>query len=316
MNVSFSFLQFRARLRPHVHFHPAFERNRVDRRAAAHHADVEGRLWRSRDLDSAELLDGAAHRERGTDEAEGAVAVAAGAFERRAIPLAADGAVGDVVAAARAVHRDEGLDAVFVGPFQEEVLHAAQVAESFFADVADEEDVALRRDAGCVHRANDRQQHRERSRVVADARRGEPGAVTLDLDVRAFRKHRVEMCGDGDERAAAGASAQAHDVAFGITFDVRQASGAQHLEVRRAACVFLERRRRNLRELDDFGDETVVILVDGRHRGLELRIVDDALHSSVGRGSLRPGGQRAEAQHEGDRSSDTSSSGHLLPLTS
>ena len=78
-------------------------------------------------------------------------------------------------------------------------------------------------DAGRVHRANHREQHGQRPRVVADARRRQPRAVALDLDVGALGKHGVEVRGDRDERAAAGALAQAHDVAFGVPLDVGQA---------------------------------------------------------------------------------------------
>ncbi len=56
-----------------------------------------------------------------------------------------------------------------------------------------------------------------------------------------------------------------------------EAGGAQHLQIRRAARVFLERRRGDFGQLDDLGDEPIVILVERGHRRFEFRIVDDAL---------------------------------------
>src|SRR6185436_2461793 len=96
-------------------------------------------------------------------------AVPARALECHAVPLAADGAVGDARAAAGPVDRDEHLDPILVGAFQEQMFDAAKIAGAFFADVADEEDVARGLNPGFVHRANDREQHRKRARVVADA---------------------------------------------------------------------------------------------------------------------------------------------------
>ena len=103
----------------------------------------------------------------GIDHAERAVAVAAGPFERHAVAQAADRDVRD--AEAGAVDRHEAIDLPF-HPFAEQVLHAAQIAEAFFADGADERDRSRRLDAVLDHRARDRQHHREPATVVADAR--------------------------------------------------------------------------------------------------------------------------------------------------
>ena len=159
-------------------------------------------------------------------------------------------------------------------PSLQQVLDAAQVAEAFFADVADEENVAGRCEIpAAVHRADHREQHGQRSRVVADARRGEPRALALDADVRAFRKDGVEMRGDGDERTAGGPSApHAHDVAFGVALDVGQTVLPQHLQKCRAAFVFLERRRGNFGERDDVGNHAVVEVFDRLQRCLNPRV--------------------------------------------
>ena len=71
--------------------------------------------------------------------------------------------------------------------------------------------------------------------VVAHARRREPRAGALDRDVGALGEHRVEVRGNREDRAARGALAQAHDVAFGVALDVGEAVLAEHLEIGRAA---------------------------------------------------------------------------------
>ena len=75
----------------------------------------------------------------------------------------------------------------------EQLLHAAQIAEPFLADVGDERDRARRLDVGLLHLADDRDHHREAAAVVADARSLEQVALALHLDVGAFGEHRVEM---------------------------------------------------------------------------------------------------------------------------
>ena len=50
---------------------------------------------------------------------------------------------------------------------------------------------------------DDRDEHGEAAAVVADARPAQDRAVALHLDVRALRKHGVEMRGDHDDADAA-----------------------------------------------------------------------------------------------------------------
>src|SRR5690606_15750211 len=146
-----------------------------------------------------------------------------GALERHAIAPAADGARDDVAAVADAVDRDEHRDAVAVAALGEEVADASQVAGPLLADVANKEDVAGRPYAGFVQRADDGEDDGRAARVVADARRQEARLVAFHADVGGFGEHRVEVRGDGEERAVAGATSQPHHVAFFIALDVLEA---------------------------------------------------------------------------------------------
>ena len=127
--------------RAHVELHPAFERNRVHRRAAADAADVERRPRLLRHLQLLDLGDRASHRAHRVGHAERAEAVAARALEGDAIAMAADRDVGHVHAGA--VDRHEPIDLILQRRL-EQLLHAAQIAEPFFADVGDEGDRARR----------------------------------------------------------------------------------------------------------------------------------------------------------------------------
>jgi hypothetical protein len=140
-------------------------------------------------------------------------------------------------------------------------------------------------DLRLVHGAKQREQHRQRARVVADARRGQPCSAALHRDVRALGKHGVEVRDDRDERTAGGihASANTHDVADFVALDVGELVRAQHLQIGRAAFVFHERRRRNLGQLDDFRDQSIVIAIDRRHGRAKSCVREHALHARVGR---------------------------------
>ena len=122
----------------------------------------------------------------------------------------------------------------------------------------------------------------------------EARAVALDLHVRAFRKHGVQVRGDRDQRAAAGAFAHAHDVAFGVALDAGEPAlrAASRDTPRRA--VFLERRRRNLGQRDDLVDQPIVIAIDRGHRRGQLRVRGDALDGRVDRRHLRARCRRYE----------------------
>ena len=139
------------------------------------------------------------------------------ALERHAVAQAADGDVRD--AEPGAIDRDEAIDLPFQ-PFAEQVLDAAQIAESFFADGADEGDGARRAEVVLDDRARDGEQHREAAAIVADARAAEHRPFALHRDVRAFGKHRVEMRAEHEMRARLRAAPFAEDVAFLVDADV------------------------------------------------------------------------------------------------
>ena len=65
--------------------------------------------------------------------------MSAGTFEDDLVAIAAHADVGD--AEAGAIHRNELID-LALQAVEEEALHAAQIAEAFFADVGDEGDGA------------------------------------------------------------------------------------------------------------------------------------------------------------------------------
>src|ERR1019366_7464751 len=79
--------------------------------AAADTSHVEGGLGLARDFEGVDLGDGAPHGLYGVGHAEGAVAVAAGPFERHLVAVAAHADVSD--AETGTVHRDELIDLSF-----------------------------------------------------------------------------------------------------------------------------------------------------------------------------------------------------------
>src|SRR6478609_2196563 len=75
---------------------------------------------------------------------------------------------------------------------------AAQVARSFFTDVADEIHRAVRLNAGLLEGSRDGENNRESAIVVTDSWRAQLVAVALHCDVGPFRKHGVEMSSNDD----------------------------------------------------------------------------------------------------------------------
>ena len=118
---------------------------------------------------------------------------------------------------------DECVDPLPILPFSKQMLHAAQVARTLLADVADEEQVSRGLDRGCMERTRDGQQRGQSGGVVTDAGRFQPGTGPSDGDIRPLRKYRVEVGCDREQRPAVGAPPNAHDVADLIHFDVGQA---------------------------------------------------------------------------------------------
>src|SRR5579862_8393899 len=105
----------------------------------------------------------------------------AGPFELDAVAMAAGSQISYAVRLG-AVDRNEAVDGLVVA---EQRLDAAQIAQPFLADIADEHDVADSLDAGRVEGAYDRQQIGESARIVADARRVKLAVFLLDGEIGA-----------------------------------------------------------------------------------------------------------------------------------
>ena len=157
---------------------------------------------------------------------------------------------------------------------------------------------------GGVHGADDGEHERQRPGVVAGTRRKHACAVPLDGDIGAFRKHRIEVSQHRQHRRASGAPTNAHDVAFGVGFDVGQLCRPQHLQIGRAPLLFLERRRRNLGERHQFLDKALVIRVEERLRIPERRTRDDGLDALLGGLRRGAGGDSAAEQQRENENLD------------
>src|SRR3954451_5522016 len=90
----------------------------------------------------------------------------------------------------------------------------AQVPEFLFAHGPDEHDIADRLDVSAVERLNEREESREPSRVIADARSERRPVTLFDGHIRAFREHGVKMGGDDELGLAGGAFADSNNVAL------------------------------------------------------------------------------------------------------
>ena len=123
----------------------------------------------------------------------------------------APGRLIDDAANAQAINGDEPINA---GVIPEEGSHAPQVSEFLFTHGSDEHDIADRLDVAAVERLNEREESREPSRIISDAR-GERRPVTLfDGHIRALREHGVKMGGDDELGLAGGAFADSNNVAL------------------------------------------------------------------------------------------------------
>ena len=131
-----------------------------------------------------------------------------------------------------AVDRHEAIDAALQS-LVEQVLHAAQVAQALFADVADEGDRARRLHVARLERADDGEDHGQAAAVVADARPANHGALLRGLDVGALGEHGVEVRGEHEVRARGRARPLAEDVAHLVDAHVLQTQLAE-LRARRA----------------------------------------------------------------------------------
>ena len=185
-----SFQKFLGRIRTHIDRHPRLAGDGVDGGAATDGADRKSGFRIARPPDIGDLCDGAAHRVDRARLAEIIEAVAARAFEGDLITPAAAGLIDNPVNA-HLVDRDEAVDVRVVA---EQRLDAAQVAEPFLADVADEHDVADGRKFRAVQAPRSSgEQHGKAAAVVTDARRVQDAVLLLDRHIGSGREHRVEV---------------------------------------------------------------------------------------------------------------------------
>ena len=119
---------------------------------------------------------------------------------------------------------------ILVRTFLEQMPHAAQIAGPLLAHVGDEQEIGAGLHAGGIHRAQPGKQHRKRARVVADAGRIKPRSVTADGEVRAGRKHGIEMRRDADQRTIARARPQPRHIALCVDLQVPEAVRLCHRE--------------------------------------------------------------------------------------
>ena len=272
-NAASSSGQFVRRLRSKVELRPHAVRDRVDRRAAAGDARAVGGPGVRRHRDAAEPCDRVRHGEHGVHRAERAVAVPARSREGDPVALRADAAHRDALHI-RAVHGDERADPVLVSPLLEQMAHPAQVARALLAHVGDEQQIGAGPHRGGIHGAQPGQQHRERARVVADAGREQPRALTPHREVGAGRKHRVQMGRNADQPAVARTGTQAGHIALGVDPQVLQAVRLRHGEERLRAIRLLEGGGGHLRQRNDVRHRPVML---GGERGERIAI-DRARH--------------------------------------
>src|SRR5471032_2863781 len=143
-------------------------------------ADRERRLWLTRHLQLRDLRDRPAHRLNRVGCAERRIAMAARAGERHAISMAARTRRSHEEP--RAVDGDEPIDLPLEGD-AEQLPHAAQVAEAFFADVCHKCDRASNLNTAARDRPGHGQKDGQPAAVVADAGARQHAAVASHADI-------------------------------------------------------------------------------------------------------------------------------------
>ena len=156
----------------------------------------------------------------------------------------------------------------------EQVLHAAQVAEAFLADVADEGDGAGRLDVAGLRAPAPPPARTARPRQSSPM----PGprmhrAFLRGLDVGALGEHGVEVRGEHEVRPRRGARALAEHVADLVDAHVLQAELAELAGVELGALRLLERRRLDLADLDLLGQGAGLVGPGGGERGLDRGVL-------------------------------------------
>ena len=258
-------------LRPHVHFHPRLEGDRVHRGPASDPAHVVARARpraRERVRHVLKVADPASQRVGRVREPERPPRMAARAPEDDAEPMGAEPLVHDP-SESRPVDVDPGVDGV--RPLAKQVFHPAQVAEPFLPDGPDELNVRLRLDAGGLERPQHREDRDEAARVVADAGGEERVSALLDRHVDELGEHRVQVPRQRHGSPlplrrrpprAAPAVPDPDRVALLVDEHGVGAGLAEPLRVDPGTFVLREGGRRNLREFDEFADRPRLEFLD------------------------------------------------------
>ena len=200
-----------------------------------------------RNLDVGDLRDRASHCVHRVGRSECVVTVPAATKERHAIPLGANGEVGE--ADARAVDRKKPVDTPAKFSI-EKMSHASLVADSFFSDIGDERDRARRDDFASIERTDHAQHRRQAAAVVANARPCEGRAVSGHGEIGPFRENRIEMCGEQQVRSLLLSRPLADHVAERVNANAAQPQFLEQRMYVAGALLLVKCRRRDLTESD------------------------------------------------------------------
>jgi hypothetical protein len=147
--------------------------------------------------------------------------------------------------------------------------------QTFLTHVGNKGEAAVGLQARGIHGVHDRQQRSETAAVVADTRPLQNVAHARDVDIRAWRKDRVEMRGDDHMRMRHRARTIAQHIARLVDAYVLKTFMAKELGYTRGALVLMKRRRRNLTELNLLVDEVGAGVVQRLHGQLDVRLSED-----------------------------------------
>ena len=154
--------------------------------------------------------------------------------------------------AAATIDCDECVDARTA--VTEQMLHAAQVAEAFLADIADKQDIRIGHDVVLLECTQDSEHDDEATSVVADSGRKIRVALNAYGHVGFDGEYGVEVCRDCNDMAATPGTTS-NDVAFRVRRYITEARCPQHLRKSRTALLLTEWRGRDLIKLDHVGDQ-------------------------------------------------------------
>ena len=221
--------------------------------------------------------------------------------------MAADRDMGEVEASP--IDRDEPIDRT-APRFVEQRLHAAEIAQSFFADVGDKSDRAGRPHASAIQRAHNRHQHGESSAVVADAQPPQHRTLPGDLHVGFLRKDCVEVRGNHQVRTRRRTDPLAADIADLVDAHIPKSQtcefAPQHIGPRR----LFKRRRRHLAKPDLVFNGLRLAAASQAERRLDAGILEERLHDGVWLLRAGPNGQEQHRAHERRPSHDSTAVRH------